>query len=82
MDKKIASKEFIENEILYLVTVFPKNGDKFWILLIKRLQAHSCTEQEVINAVYSTVDFINKEFLTIADIIQPILENRTINIVD
>lgn len=82
MNKNIASKGFIGSEILDLVTAFPKNGDKFWALLVKRLQAYDCTEQEIINAVDSTIDSINKDLLTVADIIQPILEARTANIVD
>ncbi len=81
MNKKIATKEFIENEILDLIIAFTKNGDSFWSLLIKRLQVHNCTEHEVSNAVVSTIDNLNKE-LFIADIIQPILEKRMKHIVD
>lgn len=82
MNKNIATKEFIGNQILDLVTAFPKNNDLFWELLTRRLLYYKCTEQEVIKGVYLTIDSVNKDSLSIADVIQPILEARTIHIVD
>lgn len=81
MNKKTATKEFIENEILDLIIAFAKNDDSFWSLLIKRLLVYNCTEFEVSNAVESTIDNLNKDFF-IADVIQPILEKRMKHIVD
>lgn len=82
MNKKIATKEFIENEILDLIIAFPNNGEKFWALLIRRIQNNCFTEQEVVKAFSIAIDMLNKEPLYIADIIQPILEARLHNIVD
>ncbi|SBW05623.1 hypothetical protein [uncultured Dysgonomonas sp.] len=82
MDKKIASKEFIEGWLTYLAIAFPKNEENFWGLLAERLQCYGCSELEVSKAVYSIIDYTNKEFLTIAEILQPILIARELNIVD
>ena len=80
MNNKIASKGFIEAWLKDLKVAFPHSND-FWDLLSERILSHNYTEKEVIRSVYSTID-THKGCLNIADIIQPILENRTLNIVD
>lgn len=82
MNKKIATKEFIEEKVLDLVKTFPLNGDLFWTILIQRLLHYKCTNKEVVESVDYVIDFISKEYLTVADVIQPILHNRNIHIVD
>lgn len=80
MNKNIASKGFIEGWLKDLKVAFPNNND-FWDLLIERLISHNCTEQEIIRGIYSAID-THVGSLNIASIVQPILLNRTLNIVD
>lgn len=82
MNKNIATKEFIGSKINYLAIAFPRHEYDFWKLLTERLQSYGCSEQEINKAVYSIIDYTNKEFLTIAEILQPILIARELNIVD
>lgn len=76
MNKKVASVEFIKVVIKDLETAFPNNSKRFWDLLIERLRIHECTESEIISAGGDAIDFIRKDILTVANIMQPILRNR------
>lgn len=75
MNKKIASKEFIENVIFDLRIAFHENHDRFWDLLIERMMCYNIKEDELGWVVDSTIDRVNR-CLYVADIIQLLLDKR------
>ena len=75
MNKKIASKEFIETEIVKLKNIWVNTPD-FYELMSERMVYHLFTEEEVRYAIYMATEDSNRDYLRIAHIIQPVLNRR------
>jgi hypothetical protein len=71
-----ANEYFIKEQIKKLIEAFPSSKYQIERILLERIVHYEFTRLEVKEAVYNAIDTVNKEYITVADVIQPILKDR------